>query len=42
LDDESGAKPIILANRECVAEFPFPGGKIDIDSMADYAKLTML
>ena len=35
LDDDSGAKPIILAKRERVAEFPFPEGKIDIDTMED-------
>lgn len=40
LDDESGAKPIILSDRERVAKFPFPEGKIDIDTVADYEKLT--
>jgi molybdenum cofactor cytidylyltransferase len=40
LDDESGAKPIILSNRERVAEFPFPDGKIDIDTMEDLERLT--
>jgi molybdenum cofactor cytidylyltransferase len=39
LDDESGAKKIILSNRERVAEFSFPDGKIDIDTAADYEKL---
>jgi molybdenum cofactor cytidylyltransferase len=39
LDDTSGAKAIILSNRERVAEFPFPEGKIDIDTAADYEKL---
>jgi molybdenum cofactor cytidylyltransferase len=35
LDDDSGAKPIILSKRERVAEFPFPEGKIDIDTVED-------
>jgi molybdenum cofactor cytidylyltransferase len=40
LDDETGAKAIILSNRERVAELLFPEGKIDIDTVADYEKLT--
>ena len=40
LDDETGAKAIILSNRERVAELLFPEGKIDIDTAADYKKLT--
>jgi CTP:molybdopterin cytidylyltransferase MocA len=36
---QSGAKSIILRDRERVAEFPFPEGKIDIDTAADYEKL---
>jgi CTP:molybdopterin cytidylyltransferase MocA len=40
LDDETGAKAIILSNRERVAELLFPEGKIDIDTAADYEKLT--
>ena len=39
LDDETGAKAIILSNRERVAELLFPEGKIDIDTAADYEKL---
>ncbi len=39
LPDDSGAKSIILSNRERVAEFPFPQGKIDIDTLADYERL---
>jgi molybdenum cofactor cytidylyltransferase len=39
LDNESGAKSIILSNRKRVAEFPFSKGAIDIDTMADYEKL---
>jgi molybdenum cofactor cytidylyltransferase len=39
LSDESGAKPIILRDRKRVAEFPFPEGAIDIDTMADHEKL---
>ena len=38
LNDESGAKSIILANRERVAELPFPEGKIDIDTVEDYER----
>jgi molybdenum cofactor cytidylyltransferase len=40
LDDETGAKAIILSNRERVAELLFLEGKIDIDTVADYEKLT--
>jgi molybdenum cofactor cytidylyltransferase len=40
LEGDSGAKKIILANRDRVAEFPFPGGNIDIDTPADYENLT--
>ncbi len=40
LDDETGAKAIILSNRDRVAEVLFPEGKIDIDTAADYEKLT--
>jgi molybdenum cofactor cytidylyltransferase len=40
LDDDTGAKAIILSNRERVAELLFPEGKIDIDTAADYEKLT--
>ena len=40
LDDETGAKAIILSNRERVAELLFPEGNIDIDTAADYKKLT--
>jgi molybdenum cofactor cytidylyltransferase len=39
LDNESGAKSIILSNRKRVAEFPFSKGKIDIDSVADLERL---
>jgi molybdenum cofactor cytidylyltransferase len=39
LDDASGAKPVILLDRDRVAEFPFPEGKIDIDIAADYDRL---
>jgi len=41
LPDDSGAKSIILSNHERVAELPFPEGKIDIDTAADYEKLTV-
>ena len=40
LPDDSGAKSIILSNHERVAELLFPEGKIDIDTAADYEKLT--
>jgi molybdenum cofactor cytidylyltransferase len=40
LDDETGAKTIILSNRDRVAELLFLEGKIDIDTVADYEKLT--
>ncbi len=39
LDNPTGAKTVILSNRERVAEFPFPEGKIDIDTLGDYEKL---
>jgi molybdenum cofactor cytidylyltransferase len=39
LEGDSDAKKIILANRERVAEFPFPKGKIDIDKLDDYENL---
>ena len=39
LDNAAGAKTVILSNRERVAEFPFPEGKIDIDTASDYKKL---
>jgi molybdenum cofactor cytidylyltransferase len=40
LEDGAGAKPIILQNRESVAEFPLPEGSIDIDNWRDYKRLT--
>jgi molybdenum cofactor cytidylyltransferase len=39
LGDEAGAKPIILRNRERVAQFDFPEGAIDIDTWEDWQKL---
>ena len=36
LDGDAGAKKIILASLDRVAEFQFPEGKIDIDFPADY------
>jgi molybdenum cofactor cytidylyltransferase len=38
LDDSVGAKSIILSNRDRVAEFPFPEGEIDIDTVEDYER----
>ena len=42
LDDESGAKAIILSNPERVAELPFPQGEIDIDTMEDWEEFKTL
>jgi molybdenum cofactor cytidylyltransferase len=42
LPDDSGAKSIILSKRERVAEFPFPQGEIDLDTLADYERLIAL
>jgi molybdenum cofactor cytidylyltransferase len=39
LDDEAGAKQIIMNHGNEVAEFQFPDGAIDIDTAADYEKL---
>jgi molybdenum cofactor cytidylyltransferase len=39
LDNGTGAKTVILSNRDRVAEFPFPKGRIDIDTLDDYEKL---
>jgi molybdenum cofactor cytidylyltransferase len=39
LDDESGAKSIILRNPERVAQLAFPEGAIDIDTWEDWEKL---
>jgi molybdenum cofactor cytidylyltransferase len=40
LDDQSGAKSIILRNRDRVAALPFPEGQIDIDSWEDWENFT--
>ena len=39
LGDEAGAKSIILRKRERVAQFAFPEGNLDIDTLHDYEKL---
>ena len=39
LDDEVGAKQVILNHREDVADYAFPEGAIDIDTVADYEGL---
>ncbi len=39
LNGDEGAKKIILAHRDRVAEFEFPQGAFDIDTLADVAKL---
>ena len=40
LSGNAGAKSIILSNRERVAEFPFPRGKIDLDKVEDLESIT--
>ena len=39
LDDKSGAKSIVLRNRERVASLSFPEGQIDIDTWEDWETL---
>lgn len=39
LDAGSGAKAVISLNPDRVAEFPFPEGKMDIDTVEDYDRL---
>jgi molybdenum cofactor cytidylyltransferase len=39
LDDDAGAKSIVLRNRERVASLSFPEGQIDIDTWEDWEKL---
>jgi molybdenum cofactor cytidylyltransferase len=39
LDDEAGAKSIVLRNRERVASLSFPEGQIDVDTWEDWEKL---
>ncbi len=39
LDEDSGAKQVILNHRKDVAEYAFPEGAIDIDTAADYEQL---
>jgi molybdenum cofactor cytidylyltransferase len=41
LGDASGAKSIILSDRDRVAELSFPKGEIDIDTVEDYVKLVI-
>jgi hypothetical protein len=36
----SGAKSVIVRNRQRVTEVIFPEGKIDIDTAEDYKRLT--
>jgi molybdenum cofactor cytidylyltransferase len=40
LEGDRGAKQLILSRRSDVAEIPFPGGEVDIDTPADYERLT--
>jgi molybdenum cofactor cytidylyltransferase len=37
VEDDTGAKPIILKNPGRVANVPFPAGSVDIDTESDYA-----
>jgi molybdenum cofactor cytidylyltransferase len=39
LEYSNGAKSNILRDRKRVAKFPFPKGKIDVDTVDDYEKL---
>jgi molybdenum cofactor cytidylyltransferase len=39
LDGDNGAKKVILADCERVAEFSFPDGEIDIDTWEDYKRM---
>jgi molybdenum cofactor cytidylyltransferase len=39
LDDEAGAKQLILNHKDDVAEYSFAEGAIDIDTAADYERL---
>jgi molybdenum cofactor cytidylyltransferase len=39
LSGDSGAKTIIFSNRERVAEFAFPKGRIDLDTIEDFESL---
>jgi len=40
LDQDQGAKSIILSNRARVTELPFPKGNVDIDTHEDWERLT--
>lgn len=39
LDDDAGAKAVMLTHSHDVAEYSFPEGAIDIDTAADYERL---
>jgi hypothetical protein len=39
LDNEAGAKSVILSRSTDVAEYSFNDGAIDIDTAADYERL---
>jgi molybdenum cofactor cytidylyltransferase len=39
LDGDFGAKTIILSNRARVAEFSFPRGNIDVDTVQDFESI---
>jgi hypothetical protein len=38
----SGAKSVIVANKQRIAELPFSKGNIDIDTMKDWKKFEVL
>ena len=42
LDDNGGAKSVIFSNQERVADFPFPAGAIDVDTVEDWDRLREL
>ncbi|MGH7981594.1 MAG: nucleotidyltransferase family protein [Candidatus Udaeobacter sp.] len=39
IDDEAGAKSVILRNGDCVAQLEVPEGEIDVDTWEDWEKL---
>jgi molybdenum cofactor cytidylyltransferase len=42
LDDQAGAKSIVLRSSDRVASFPFPEGQIDIDTREDWNRASAL
>lgn len=39
LPDDKGAKELLLSHEQDVHKIPFPGGRMDIDTMEDYHKI---